>query len=237
MPAVPAIEPVPATPAEGKKAEILAAAAELFSQNGFEGASMRELARSTGISLAGLYHYFPDKEALLYELEKHTFGVLLESARRAASMPATPRQRLRELIRGHVEYFLAQPDAALVLAHEDRSLAGERALQVARLKHAYYEQTRELAAAALPRRLDGARLRATVLSLFGMLNWIPTWHRPGRDLDAQSLSELVCEIFERGAAGATTAKAPASLSKAAAVTSPDRHESSQSTEENEPWQP
>ncbi len=186
--------------AELKKSEILAAAAELFSQLGYEGAGMRELARRSGGSLAGLYHYFPDKQALLYELQRETFEALLARARQALEAKAAPRARLRQFIHGHVEYFLRHRDAALVLVREDRSLTAERARHIAALKHAYYELARELTAVALDRQTRGPRLRALVLSLFGMLNWIPTWHHDGRDLDAAELAGLIAGIFEHGAA-------------------------------------
>lgn len=159
---------------------------------------MRELARSTGVSLAGLYHYFPDKQELLYQLEKHTFEALLNLGR-AVPADADPRQRLRRFIRGHVEYFLAHRAAAEVLAHEDASLSGERARTVAALKRAYYDLAYDLVAAVLPPATEKSRLRALVLSLFGMLNWIPTWHRAGRDLESSDLAALIGDLFEKGA--------------------------------------
>ncbi len=54
-------------------AEILDYATEIFAEKGYEGASMRDLSRLSGISLAGLYYYFESKEKLLYFIQQHTF--------------------------------------------------------------------------------------------------------------------------------------------------------------------
>jgi AcrR family transcriptional regulator len=139
--------------------EILRHAARLFSQSGFEGASIRDLSRSTGISLAGLYHYFRSKEELLYRLQKFTFTTVLANARATATVAPTPRERVRALVAVHVGYFLAHRDAVKVLSHEDDTLARaaaagrphtrEWADEIAKLKHDYFRFGLEIVAAAM----------------------------------------------------------------------------------------
>src|SRR6516162_4772274 len=58
--------------------EILGHATEVFDAKGYEGASMRDLSRESGMSLAGLYYYFEPKEKLLYLIQRHTFTTILE---------------------------------------------------------------------------------------------------------------------------------------------------------------
>src|SRR6266487_7094070 len=61
--------------------EVLDHATEVFCEKGYEGASMRDLSRASGMSLAGLYHYFGSKERLLYLIQKHTFTTILSRLR------------------------------------------------------------------------------------------------------------------------------------------------------------
>src|SRR5689334_15427389 len=58
-------------------ATILGHATDVFYEKGYEGASMRDLSRSSGMSLAGLYYYFESKEKLLYLIQKHTFSTIV----------------------------------------------------------------------------------------------------------------------------------------------------------------
>src|ERR1700731_38173 len=59
-------------------AEILTHATGVFCEKGYEGASMRDLSRASGMSLAGLYYYFESKERLLYLIQKHTFSTIVQ---------------------------------------------------------------------------------------------------------------------------------------------------------------
>src|SRR3982074_1413407 len=67
-----------ATRFDRRLGHILDHATEVFSEKGYEGASMRDLSRATGMSLAGLYYYFESKERLLFLIQKHTFTTILQ---------------------------------------------------------------------------------------------------------------------------------------------------------------
>src|SRR5438876_6187385 len=76
-------------------AKILAHATDVFYEKGYAGASMRDLSRSSGMSLAGLYHYFESKEKLLYFIQKHTFSTIVEQLRARLDEVDNPEQRIR----------------------------------------------------------------------------------------------------------------------------------------------
>src|SRR5215469_16240792 len=67
---------------EQQLGKILEHATEVFCQKGYAGASMRDIARATGMSLAGMYHYFGNKERLLYLIQKDTLTTILSRLRR-----------------------------------------------------------------------------------------------------------------------------------------------------------
>src|SRR5256885_16697923 len=84
--------------------KILEHATEVFCEKGYAGASMRDLSRATGMSLAGMYHYFGSKERLLYLIQKHTFSTILSSLRDRPLQPRDPEQGIRAFIDNHLEY-------------------------------------------------------------------------------------------------------------------------------------
>src|SRR6267378_2166263 len=75
--------------------EVLDHATEVFCEKGYEGASMRDLSRASGMSLAGLYHYFGSKERLLYLIQKHTFTTIMEELKTHHTEAAEPERRVR----------------------------------------------------------------------------------------------------------------------------------------------
>jgi len=179
-------------------AEILDHATDVFFEKGYEGASMRDLSRASGVSLAGLYHYFESKEKLLYLIQKHTFSTIIEQLRQRLKQSADPEQRLRIFIQNHLEYFLANKKAMKVLSHEEDVLKNGYGEEIAALKREYYRMCGALIDDL--RRAEGLQfsVRIAVLSLFGMVNWIYTWHNPRTDADAGALARQMGDIFLNG---------------------------------------
>jgi len=186
--------------------EILAHATEVFCKKGYEGASMRDLSRASGMSLAGLYYYFESKERLLFLIQKHTFSTIVQRPKTRLEGVSDPEQKIRIFILNHLEYFLANPAAMKVLSHEAEALKNGFASEVAAIKREYYR-----ICVGLLDELKGERglqfsTRIGVLSLFGMMNWIYTWHNPRVDADAEDMAREMGDIFLRGVMNGSRAR-------------------------------
>ena len=180
---------------------ILDSATEVFCDKGYEGASMRDIARATGMSLAGMYHYLGSKERLLYLIQKHTFSTILGRLRERLDGVSDPGQGIRVFILNHLEYFLEHQQAMKVLSHEDEALDGDYGREIAEIKREYYRICRDLLNRY--RKEKGLQFdnRTAVLSLFGMMNWIYTWYNPRQDGNAERLARDMGSIFFRGIGG------------------------------------
>jgi TetR/AcrR family transcriptional regulator, cholesterol catabolism regulator len=186
--------------------KILVHATEVFYEKGYEGASMRDLARSSGISLSGLYYYFESKEKLLYLIQKHTFSTIVERLRERLDEVSDPEQRIRIFILNHLAYFLGNQKAMKVLSHEAEVLKNGFEAEIAAIKREYYRICVGLLDDfKLAKRLEFSS-RMAVLSLFGMMNWIYTWYNPRVDADAEELSRGMGDIFLRGISAAAQRK-------------------------------
>ena len=178
--------------------KILDGATDIFCDKGYEGASMRDIARATGMSLAGMYHYLGSKERLLYLIQKHTFSTILGRLRERLGGITDPGQGIRALILNHLEYFLEHQQAMKVLSHEDEALEGDYGREIAEIKREYYRICLNLLNRY--RREKGLQFdsRTAVLSLFGMMNWIYTWYNPRQDGNAERLARDMGNLFFRG---------------------------------------
>jgi len=188
---------------EAKLQHILVHSAQIFADQGFEGASIREISRATGVSLSGLYYYFESKQKLLYLIQLNAFTLIMERAQARLASVREPKMRLRTLVQNHIEYFLSHPNEMKVLSHEEEALEPPYRDEIAALKRRYYTLAREIFEAVT----GGVPLvgelspRVAVLSLFGMMNWIYKWHNPKVDPNAEQLSETVIGIFLHGVLG------------------------------------
>jgi AcrR family transcriptional regulator len=181
--------------------EILSHATEVFCKKGYEGASMRDLSRESGMSLAGLYYYFESKERLLYLIQKHTFSTIVQRLKGRLERVTDPEERIRVFILNHLEYFLANQAAMKVLSHEDEALKNGFGSEVAAIKREYYRICVGLLDQLKRERALQFSTRIAVLSLFGMMNWIYTWHNPRVDADAAAIAGEMGNIFLRGVLG------------------------------------
>jgi AcrR family transcriptional regulator len=198
--------PAPATRFDRRLSEILIHATNVFCEKGYEGASMRDLSRASGMSLAGLYYYFESKERLLFLIQKHTFTTVVQRLKERLDGVSDPEQQVRIFILNHLEYFLANPAAMKVLSHEAEALKNSFASEVAAIKRQYYR-----ICVGLLDELKGERglqfsTRIAVLSLFGMMNWIYTWHNPRVDADAEHIAREMGDVFLRGVMSGSRAR-------------------------------
>jgi TetR/AcrR family transcriptional regulator, cholesterol catabolism regulator len=189
--------------------EILDYATEVFADKGYEGASMRDLSRLSGISLAGLYYYFESKEKLLYFIQQHTFNTIIERLRERLQESHDPETRIRIFVHNHISYSVAKQKAMKVLAHEDDVLTNGFGTELAAIKREYYricvglvedlvkaEGLKFVGRHAGP--TGGISTRTAVLGLFGMMNWLYTWYKPRVDPDAETIADEMSDIFLRG---------------------------------------
>lgn len=189
------------TVSEEKLPLILRHAARVFSEKGYEGASIRDISRASHVSLSGLYYYIRSKQELLYLIQISAFKTILARLERRLRAVVDPAEKLQVLIQNHLEYFLRHPLEMKVLAHEDEALEGEYRREVQDVKRRYYRLAlgifEEMRRAGAARRVNP---RVAVLSLFGMMNWIHTWHRRGTDPHADALAETMTGMFLHGVA-------------------------------------
>jgi len=197
---------MPASRYDRRLAEILAHATEVFCKKGYEGASMRDLSRASGMSLAGLYYYFESKERLLFLIQKHTFTTIVQGLKARLEGVSDPEQQIRIFILNHLEYFLANQAAMKVLSHEAEVLKNSFASEIAAIKREYYRICVGLLDKLKSDRGLQFSTRIAVLSLFGMMNWIYTWHNPRVDADAEPLAREMGDIFLRGVMNGSRAR-------------------------------
>jgi AcrR family transcriptional regulator len=182
-----------------KLQQILKAAATIFAEKGFHRTSVRDIARVTKMSLAGLYYYFTTKEEVLYLIQERCFVTLLDRWDQAAKSATDARTRIRIFAENHLSFFLHNMHEMKVMAHEDESLTGEFNEKILVLKRRYVKVIMDLIAELQAGEGgQGIDLRVATFSLFGMMNWIYTWYQPRRDLPLPQLMEQMLRIYFLG---------------------------------------
>jgi AcrR family transcriptional regulator len=176
---------------------IVAAAAHLYARRGFQGASVSDLAAACGTSKALIYHYFPSKDDILYEVMASHLVALVEAADAVSQGSAT--ERLRALTLEYMRLYAGAQDSQKVLLNELGNLAPERRAEVVA------KQRRIIAVVeALVRDIrPGSKPLTLPLTMlfFGMINWTHTWFRPEGEVSPEALAELAVDLMLNGLTG------------------------------------
>ncbi|HSE91807.1 MAG TPA: TetR/AcrR family transcriptional regulator [Methylomirabilota bacterium] len=152
--------------------DILNAAGEVFGRRGYHQASIREIARACGLSLAGLYHYVGGKDELLFLTLDRALDTLRGALERARATARTPELRLLALIRTHLDFGFHHPSELKVVNRDWEHLAEPRRSEIAAKRQAYVESGLAILRELDPHGRSGAELVSATNLLLGMLNGI-----------------------------------------------------------------
>ncbi|MDQ3907213.1 MAG: TetR/AcrR family transcriptional regulator [Acidobacteriota bacterium] len=180
---------------------ILRTSARVFAEKGFHSTSMRDIARETRVSLAGLYYYCESKDELLFLIQDNCFGRVLARLEERLKGVSDPVEKFRVVVDNHLSFFAANMAEMKVLSHEAESLGGEMYGRVAAKKQQYTRTVRRILGEARQRRGADARgvdLTVATYALFGMMNWIYNWYDPRGKLAVSELVESVSRLFLEG---------------------------------------
>jgi AcrR family transcriptional regulator len=179
---------------------LLDAAVALFSRKGYTATSTREVAELVGIQKASIFYHIDDKEDLLYLICKSSLEQIRGDIENAIQEIQDPLERIRILIRTHIESMLRDRDKHLTTLAEMHALSHERLAQVVSLRDAYENLVRSALhdaqrAAALRDDIDAKYLS---LALLGLMNRVLRWYRRSGRLSPSQLGHLFAVIFLTG---------------------------------------
>jgi AcrR family transcriptional regulator len=178
--------------------EILRTAARLFQQRGYDATSMNDVAAALKLSKGGLYHHFQSKDEILFEIMNHAMEITEERVLAPVRSIADPQDRLRALIRLHIEVVLSPRDREItVMLHENHPLPPTLRKRINHRKKEYVHFVESLIADVQKEAQKGIQRttpekspvspRAAAFALLGMINWIYQWYKPEGDLQTHNL--------------------------------------------------
>ena len=179
---------------------ILVHAARLFAQRGYPATSMNQVAEACGLSKATIYHYFRDKYALLISIaDGHVSRLQLLVAELGRDAVA-PELQLRELIRRIVEEYADAQDAHRVLTEDVKFLEFDDRKRVLDKEREVVAGFARTVGAIRPDLAQAALSKPLTMLLFGMVNWMFMWMKPGGKLDHDAMAIVVADLFLGGLA-------------------------------------
>lgn len=183
-----------------KQQLILDRAAVLFADKGFAGTSMATIAQICNSSKALIYHYYPSKEALLFDMLQSHVDLLLKTANEVLQNEVSAEAKLRKLLRSFMEIYVTSRAKHVVLLNDLHWLPGEQQAIIRDTERGVTRIFRDLVAEIRP-DLNEATRTGLAMSLLGSINWTYIWFQQDGSLSSQHFADLAATLFFNGAQG------------------------------------
>jgi TetR/AcrR family transcriptional regulator, cholesterol catabolism regulator len=190
--------PSPSTSSMSRE-DILTAAEALFERFGYHGTSMRQLADAIGLKAGSLYSHISSKEELLCAIVDRIAWQILAACRSAGEMNASPRERLRAFIIGHLECMARQPKMANVLLLEWRSLPPARKEAIRKMR----DETERILAKIITDGQKAGEFRSVEVKwirfvLLSAVNWTSQWFDPKGPNTPEEIADGFLDVILSG---------------------------------------
>ncbi len=181
-----------------RRHEILHAALRAFNEKGYHATTLEDIAEYLGVRKTALYHYFPDKEAILFESHRESLAEVERHLREARDRYDRAPDRLHYIIREHVRVMTETLEGS-PLAFEIPALSPPHQQKIVAARDRYERGLRRI----IQRGIEDGEFRNTdpkiaTFAILGAINWIARWYRPEGTLHAPELGEAFAEHLVGG---------------------------------------
>lgn len=173
---------------------LLAIAVQLFNEQGYDATSVADIARRLGLTKSALYHHFASKQELLAVALDTALGALEAVLEQPGAREGAASDRLRFVLTGATDVLVAQlPAVTLLLRVRGNGDVERAALERRRV---FDHRVTDLVAAAQAEGgvRDDVDAAVAARLLFGMINSVVEWYRPGGSVDGDRLGADIVRI-------------------------------------------
>jgi AcrR family transcriptional regulator len=185
-----------------RRAAIVEQAAKLYARKGFASASVADLADRVGASKALIYHYYPSKEEILFEVMDSHLRALSGATEETLALDAGPEDKLRALAHAFMRLYVGAAARHKVLLNELDALPPARRAEIVERQRRLIDAVEALILTIQPALADRPNLtRPAAMLFFGMINWTHTWYRQGGAARADEIADLAADMALSGLRG------------------------------------
>lgn len=179
--------------------DILDAAAQVFRQKGFHGASMADIAESVDLKKASLYHHVSSKQEILLALLDRALEMLYEQVAIIAKQSLPADEKLRQMVQVYLRLLAENSDLSSVLLFEHRSLEPSQHKRHIPNRDRFESLWRDVLDDGIRSGLfHCADTGLAVRALMGILNWTLTWYRPDGELTNDQIADQYSSLLLNG---------------------------------------
>jgi TetR/AcrR family transcriptional regulator len=183
---------------DAQRGAIREAAARLFADAGYASTSVADIAAACGVSKALLYHYYRDKEHLLFDIAESYVERLQLIVDEVAAERLPAAAQLRRLIARFMAEYEHSAARHRVLVQDVKYLSRAHRTRVVARQRSVVDGFARVVGEFAPAGSSAALHKPLTMMLFGMMNWTFTWLRDRGPLRYEDLAPVVADLFLGG---------------------------------------
>ncbi|MGI6548661.1 MAG: TetR/AcrR family transcriptional regulator [Syntrophomonadales bacterium] len=182
-----------------RKDEILAVAAKLFREHGYDATTLENITDQIGISEPAIYYYFNSKEDILYEICRQQTTHYLNQALTIAMSKLDLPEKVSKVIEAHILDFDAHRDRAEAYLREAAYLPIERRKEIYVIGNTFESVLRELVEKGIKEGVfRPLNSKIIVRGITGLCSWVGNWYYPDGPLDIHEIAAIYIDFLLPG---------------------------------------
>ena len=184
---------------KAREKEILAFAAKIFAEKGYDRATLQQIADAVGMKKGSLYYYISSKEDLLFQITDSMIDYWIKEQEKMLKAAISPEEKLRQAMKTHVNLLAGDFERLCVFLHEYKSLTPAWREKIIAKRNEYedlfYQIIEEGIKTGAFRPLD---VKVVTLAIMGMGNWLYQWYSPAGRLSIGQINQVFYDLVMQG---------------------------------------
>jgi len=176
---------------------LLNSAIDLFYKKGYSDSTIREVGTKSGVSNSLLYHYFKNKEEILFQIVSTTTKDLLKTLQEIDERVEDPLERLKEKLFQHMILFgMKRIKESKIVVEDNYWLRGKRReVRLNYERQIFNIYLKDIEALVKSGRLNNLHPTVLAFSIFGIINWFFRWYKESGVLKPEKVAEDIIQML------------------------------------------
>ena len=179
-----------------KKEDILRSASLVISRNGYQNATMEDIAAELLMTKGSLYYYFKNKEELLYSCHDLILSAAMEKLEAIFSEELSSMEKMKKAIKAHLDIAIREKEVFNLIMKPEQLFSEENIEEIIQKRDSYagifdriLEEGAKRGEFAIP---DKKMARMIIL---GATNWVQVWYSSDGKFSKEKIEDLYAEYL------------------------------------------
>lgn len=183
---------------KSRKAAIIREAIKLFAKKGYYATTLDEIAKKLRVTKAALYYYVHNKEEIIKEINARSVQ-RMSKAISLGNSNLSPREKLREFIKYHVEFSAEGADESRVLFEQIHALPKKTRDDLKRKQREVDRTLQNIIQEGVEQGIFAVDdVKLVSFGILGLCNWTYHWYKPNGRLSPEQITEKFVHLLENG---------------------------------------